>query len=147
MICIFIALFQSNDSSKCCTIHATFTHSHPTAHQEQFGAQYLAQGHFDMHLGRAGIQTGDLPITRQPALPTEQQPPLFKCNTCSKYVGITLINSCMWLQISESPNSFLERPEANTANNYVSSNFKGELRPFLTHNPVDRGYRVLSVGN
>ena len=34
-----------------------------------------AQGHFDMQLGGAGIQTGDLPITRQPALPTEPQPP------------------------------------------------------------------------
>ena len=42
----------------------------PTAHQEQFGVQYLAQGDFDMQLVGAGIQTGDLPITRRPALPT-----------------------------------------------------------------------------
>ena len=62
MVCIFIALFQSNDSSKRRIIH-----------QEQFGAQYFAQGHFDMQL--AGIQTGDLPITRRPALPIEPQPP------------------------------------------------------------------------
>ena len=35
----------------------------PTAHQEQFGVQYLAQGHFDMQLGGAGILTSDLLIT------------------------------------------------------------------------------------
>ena len=29
---------------------------------------------FNMQLGGAGIQTDDLPITRQPALPTEPQP-------------------------------------------------------------------------
>ena len=39
------------------------------------GVQYLAQTHFDMQVGGAGIQTGELPITRRPALPTEPQPP------------------------------------------------------------------------
>ena len=40
-------------------------------HQKQFGVQYVAQGHFDMHLssGGAGIPTSDLLITRRPALP------------------------------------------------------------------------------
>ena len=32
------------------------------SHREQFGAQYLAQGHFDMWIGGAGDQTADLPI-------------------------------------------------------------------------------------
>ena len=45
----------------------------PTAHHEQFGVQFIAQEHFNMQLGRARIQTGDLPITRWPALPTEPQ--------------------------------------------------------------------------
>ena len=40
-----------------------------TAHQEQFGVQYLAQGHFSMQLGEAKIQTSNLPITRQSTLP------------------------------------------------------------------------------
>ena len=35
----------------------------PPAHQEQFGAQYLAQGHFDT---QAGIRTRDPLITRRP---------------------------------------------------------------------------------
>ena len=47
----------------------------PTAHQEQFGVQYLAQGHFNMQMRvGGGIWT---PITRRPALPLELQPPLF----------------------------------------------------------------------
>ena len=69
--CIFIALFQSTDYSKCFTILATFTHTFihwwqrvpckaPTAYQEQFGVQYLAQGHLNMQLGGAGIQASDL---------------------------------------------------------------------------------------
>ena len=73
MVCIFVVLFQSNDSSKRHTHTHTHTHTHrwrrrpcraPAAHQEQFGVQYLARGHFDMQLGGAGIRTGDLPITR-----------------------------------------------------------------------------------
>ena len=62
MVCIFIALFQSNDSSKRCTIHATFTHTHihTLLIMGQFGVQYLAQGHFNMG--------------RRPALPTEPLP-------------------------------------------------------------------------
>ena len=43
------------------------------AHQEQFGVQYFAQGHFDIQLGGTGIRTSDLPITRPPALPPELQ--------------------------------------------------------------------------
>ena len=46
----------------------------PAAHQELFGVQYLAQGCFNMQLGGAGIQTSNLPITRQFALPPELQP-------------------------------------------------------------------------
>ena len=34
----------------------------PTAHQEQFRVQYLAQGHFDMQLGGVWILTSDLKI-------------------------------------------------------------------------------------
>ena len=41
----------------------------PAAHQQQFRVQYLAQGH--LYTGGAGIRAGDLPITRQSALPTE----------------------------------------------------------------------------
>ena len=83
MVCIFIALFQSNNSSKRCTIHATFTHSHtysympckvPTAHQAQFGVQYLAQGHFDMQLGGVGIRTIDLQITLYPLSHSRHRP-------------------------------------------------------------------------
>ena len=40
----------------------------PTAHQEQFGVQCLAQGHFNMQLGGAGIRTSDLLITKWPTL-------------------------------------------------------------------------------
>ena len=47
----------------------------PTAHQEQFGVQYLAQGQFDTQLRGAKIQTSDRPITRRPALPPEIQLP------------------------------------------------------------------------
>ena len=47
----------------------------PAAHQEQFGVQYLAPGHFHMQLGGAGIQASNLPITRGPALPPELQLP------------------------------------------------------------------------
>ena len=54
-----------------------FTHFHihwwrrppckvPTAHQEQLGVQYFAQGHFDMQLGGAGI------------LPPDPQPPIWR---------------------------------------------------------------------
>ena len=82
--CIFTALFQSADHSKCFTTLATFSHSHidgggcharqPTAHREQFGVQYLAQGHFHALLGGAGIRTSDLQITGRPAVPPELQP-------------------------------------------------------------------------
>ena len=77
------ALSQSTDRSKLlyntCHIHP-FTHTFihwwqklpgklPTAHQEQFGVQYLAQTHLGMQLGGAWIRTSNLPITRQPGLP------------------------------------------------------------------------------
>ena len=48
------------------------THIHAlmaTAHQEQFWVQYLAQGHFNMQLGGAGILTSDLPISRRELYP------------------------------------------------------------------------------
>ena len=90
--CIFIALFQSTDCSKHFTIHATFTHSHTHSYTDDgvcharrqllitsnLGLNffhYLAQWHFDIQSGGAGIRTSDLPITRWPALPTEPQPP------------------------------------------------------------------------
>ena len=41
----------------------------PTAHQEQFGVQYLAQGLFDMPLEELRIRTSNLLITRRPSLP------------------------------------------------------------------------------
>ena len=47
----------------------------PTAHQEQFGVPYVAQGHFYMQLGGARIRTSNLPITRQPTLPPKLQLP------------------------------------------------------------------------
>ena len=72
---ISVALFQSTDRSKLlyntCQIHPfTHTHSHtdgrgcharcqllvPASHQEQFGVQHLAQGHFHMQPWVAGIQ-------------------------------------------------------------------------------------------
>ena len=84
-------LFQSTDCSK--TLNNTsemllfirFTHTFihwwrrlpckvPAAHQEQFGFQFLAQGHFNMQLSSARIQTSNPPITRRPTLPPEQQP-------------------------------------------------------------------------
>lgn len=51
------------------------THSEWEPHSE--GVQYLAQGYFNMLTGGAGDQTGDLPISGQPALwpPHEPQPP------------------------------------------------------------------------
>ena len=42
--------------------------------KEQFGVQYLAQGHFDMWTGGAGGRTADLLITGRHALPPELQP-------------------------------------------------------------------------
>lgn len=48
----------------------------PTAHQEvQFGVQYLAQWHFSIQLGGAGIQTSVSLIARRLAVPPELQPP------------------------------------------------------------------------
>ena len=49
-----------------------------------FGAQYLAQGHFDMWLGGARIRTIDLQITRRPA--REQRPPQGQHGTISSCV-------------------------------------------------------------
>jgi len=58
---------------------STLPHSHtnggiklclPT-HWRQCGVQCLAQGHFDMWTGGAGIQTADLSIIGRPALPPE----------------------------------------------------------------------------
>ena len=47
----------------------------PTAHQEvQFGVQYLAQGHFSIQLGGAGIQTSAFLIARRLAVLPELQP-------------------------------------------------------------------------
>ena len=46
--------------------------SNTDAHQERFRVQCLAQGHFNMQLRGARIQTGDLLITRRPP---ELQPP------------------------------------------------------------------------
>ena len=48
-----------------------------TAHQEQFGVQYLVQGHFGMLLGGARICTSNLPITKRPTVPPEPQLPDF----------------------------------------------------------------------
>ena len=42
-----------------------------SVHQEQFGVQYLAQGHLDMQLRGAGNSTNNLLITRQPAVAPE----------------------------------------------------------------------------
>ena len=64
------AFFQSNDSSKHCTIHATFTHSYTDDRGCNARCQLLIRD-FHMQLGGAGIRNGDLPITRRPALPTE----------------------------------------------------------------------------
>ena len=66
--------------------HHIHTVKAPTAHQEQFGAQCLAQGHLNMQLGEPGIGTSDLKITRRPALPPELQPDKYKvfsgCSLC-----------------------------------------------------------------
>ena len=79
-----IVLFQSTDRSKLlystCEIQPfTHTHTHTFIHWWQRyyssgGVQFLAQGHFDMQLGGAGIQTSNLQITRRPALLPEPQP-------------------------------------------------------------------------
>ena len=82
--CISIALFQSTDHSRRFTTLVRFTRSYtfihwwqrlpckvPTAHQEQFGLQYLAQEHLQQ--GGARIQTSNLPITRRSTLPPELQ--------------------------------------------------------------------------
>ena len=87
---LFKSTYCSNLFYNTCQIQPfTFTFIHwwqrlpckvPTAHQEQFGVQYLAQGFFDMQLGEAGIQTSNLRITRRPALPPEPQQPSLYCN-------------------------------------------------------------------
>ena len=53
------------------------THSQTDCHREQFGVQYLAQGHFDMWTGGAGNRTTDLLISGPLvlALPPEPQLP------------------------------------------------------------------------
>ncbi len=43
--------------------------------REQFGVQYLVQGHFDMQTEEAEDQTTDPLISRRPAVPPEPQPP------------------------------------------------------------------------
>ena len=45
-----------------------------TNHWRQCGVQCLAQGHFDMWTGGAGIRTADPRIIGWPALPPERQP-------------------------------------------------------------------------
>ena len=74
--CIFPVYWPLKVLKNTCHIH---THrwwpcKAPIAHQEQFGVQYLAQGHVSTQLPGARIWTSNLPITRQPALPTEPQP-------------------------------------------------------------------------
>ena len=46
----------------------------PTAHQEQFGVQYLAKGHLDMQVGGARIHTSHLSVAKRLALPPELHP-------------------------------------------------------------------------
>ena len=50
-----------------------------------------AQGHFDMQLGGAGIQTSDLPITKQPPLPPELQPPQYSSGISSAMPACVII--------------------------------------------------------
>ena len=47
----------------------------PTSNQEQFGVQYLAQGHFDMQLVEPETQVSDHTIAGPLALALELQPP------------------------------------------------------------------------
>ena len=62
----------------------------PAAHQEQFGVQYLAQGHFNMQLGGAGIQTSDLPITYYYLL-SYNHPKWRRSNKLTSLFGFSLI--------------------------------------------------------
>ena len=68
--CIFIALLYT------CHIHP-FTHTcihwwrrlsckAPSAHKEEFGVQYLVQGHFDMQLGEPGFKPATLWLLDDP---------------------------------------------------------------------------------
>ena len=52
----------------------------PAAHQEQFGVQYLAQGHFDMQLSSA-----------RPALPAEPQTPQLYPNVPQKEFSFIIL--------------------------------------------------------
>ena len=82
--CIFIALFQSTDSLKCFTIHATFTHSHTHSYTGGRGGHARWQLLIRSNLGYAagGGRVNPNPNPRQPALPTEPQPPhkIYKMN-------------------------------------------------------------------
>ena len=84
MVCIFRALFQSNGSSKHCTIYATFTHSHTlmTEATMQGTNSSIIWGSRTLQHASGGvrIRTGDLLITRRPVLPTELQPPATNAN-------------------------------------------------------------------
>lgn len=98
MDCISIPLYYIINHSKCFKIHTnihnliaqafiqsanllirsykgTHTLTHLLhSHQEEFGVQYFAPGHFNMQNGRVEDQTTNFLITGRTALPPEQQP-------------------------------------------------------------------------
>ena len=84
--CIYIALFQCTDHSKCFTVLATFSHSHTYSYTNGRGCHARCQLHIRSNLGfsillkdtstcssaqpeGAEIRTSNILITRQPALP------------------------------------------------------------------------------
>lgn len=82
--CISIAGFQSTGHSRCFTTLVTFTHSfihtlmteavmQGVDHQEQFGAQYVAQGYFHMQPGESNLFPSDYWTTHSASWATATQ--------------------------------------------------------------------------
>ena len=104
-VCNSILLFPAQS----CFTTQSDSPIHTLMQELQYGVQYLAQGHFTIQIGGAGIQTSDLPVfqtTHSTSWATAAQVfGLLTDKTCKKLtapvcVGFTVVSHWSYHQIS-----------------------------------------------